>query len=297
MPVSVRVRACLAMSVVGVAAMVSAAQPVIVYDSQGFEAPLFAPVALEKQDGWTSDFAPDNAFVQTAVVRSGSQAVRLSAAGLSGVNWWFKPLNYTVNPAATPLVYLTYDLMVDSSTPASGSWGFEIFDPSFTARYGLSSISNSLGTFTTQRFDIVGINNTGVVIPKNTWKRYRVVLDFAAKTSTFFVNGAQAGPVVVWDSSVFIPGLTIADADFRVTGPGADNCYIDNYSVVAARRPCAGDADGNGVVNFSDVTTTLANFGGTTLIPNISGDADGNETVNFSDVTSVLANFGGGCAN
>lgn len=57
---------------------------------------------------------------------------------------------------------------------------------------------------------------------------------------------------------------------------------------------CPGDADGNGNVNFSDITSVLANFGDTGA-PGIPGDADGNGIVTFGDVTSVLANFGNVC--
>lgn len=54
---------------------------------------------------------------------------------------------------------------------------------------------------------------------------------------------------------------------------------------------CAGDADGDGVVNFADITNVLANFGMATG----AGDADGDGAVTFADVTAVLANFGLPC--
>jgi hypothetical protein len=52
-----------------------------------------------------------------------------------------------------------------------------------------------------------------------------------------------------------------------------------------------GDANGDGVVSFADVTAVLANFG-VSGHPGVAGDADCSGTVNFADVTSVLANFG-----
>lgn len=61
--------------------------------------------------------------------------------------------------------------------------------------------------------------------------------------------------------------------------------------IVTAPPSCSGDADGNRTVNFADVTTVLANFGGTPP----PGDADSDGLVTFSDVTSVLANFGATC--
>jgi YVTN family beta-propeller protein len=55
--------------------------------------------------------------------------------------------------------------------------------------------------------------------------------------------------------------------------------------------PCPGDASGDQVVDFGDVTSVLANFG--TAGPR--GDADHDGDVDFGDVTSVLANFGVPC--
>ncbi len=54
---------------------------------------------------------------------------------------------------------------------------------------------------------------------------------------------------------------------------------------------CLGDADRNDTVNFTDILSVLANFGG----GGPAGDADHNNIVNFNDVLSVLANFGAPC--
>jgi hypothetical protein len=51
------------------------------------------------------------------------------------------------------------------------------------------------------------------------------------------------------------------------------------------------------VVNFSDITSVLSNFG-TSYPPGTvtgQGDADASDGVNFGDVTAVLANFGSTC--
>jgi hypothetical protein len=66
---------------------------------------------------------------------------------------------------------------------------------------------------------------------------------------------------------------------------------IDDFrveTVECAPPPgCLGDANLDGEVNFLDVTTVLANFGGA----GPQGDADFDGDVDFSDVTTVLANF------
>lgn len=78
------------------------------------------------------------------------------------------------------------------------------------------------------------------------------------------------------------------------TGNGAAGGSTALAYGVAAPAPCVGDADNDGVVNFSDITSVLANFGLTNAGPG-QGDADVSGSVDFSDVTSVLANFGSDC--
>jgi hypothetical protein len=60
---------------------------------------------------------------------------------------------------------------------------------------------------------------------------------------------------------------------------------------------CPGDANGDRVVNFADITAVLANFG--SVYPpgvlNGPGDANHDGSVTFADVTAVLANFGVPC--
>lgn len=55
--------------------------------------------------------------------------------------------------------------------------------------------------------------------------------------------------------------------------------------------PCLGDATGNRVVDFADITAVLANWGGA----GPAGDADHDGDVEFADVTAVLASFGVPC--
>jgi hypothetical protein len=52
-----------------------------------------------------------------------------------------------------------------------------------------------------------------------------------------------------------------------------------------------GDVNGDGFVTLTDLSTLLANFGGTNKARN-QGDLDGNGMVNLSDLSTLLANFG-----
>jgi hypothetical protein len=85
----------------------------------------------------------------------------------------------------------------------------------------------------------------------------------------------------------------------RAGTPAAPGIEVDFDDVRLDASPiptfCVGDADGNGAVNFDDITSALANFG-TDYSPDTgAGDADGNGSVNFDDLTTVLANFGNAC--
>ncbi len=57
--------------------------------------------------------------------------------------------------------------------------------------------------------------------------------------------------------------------------------------------PCAGDANGDHVVNFADLNTVLSNFGQSGA--SLAGDVNHDGVVNFADVNLVLSAFGSAC--
>lgn len=59
-------------------------------------------------------------------------------------------------------------------------------------------------------------------------------------------------------------------------------------------KTCAGDINGDGVVNLTDLGFLLANFGRTGVLPQ-DGDADFDGDVDISDLGLVLAAFGNAC--
>ncbi|HBS29346.1 MAG TPA: hypothetical protein DEB06_07825 [Phycisphaerales bacterium] len=69
-------------------------------------------------------------------------------------------------------------------------------------------------------------------------------------------------------------------------------CVLSVQFVDAADARCPGDADGNGVIDFDDISAVLSNW----LTVGASGDASGDCMVDFVDITSVLANWNGGCS-
>jgi predicted lipoprotein with Yx(FWY)xxD motif len=87
-------------------------------------------------------------------------------------------------------------------------------------------------------------------------------------------------------------------ADLIVGAPFDDNNGAESGSAFVfvsqtTSNPCQGDANGDNLVNFSDLNAVLAAFGqsGDGLI----GDVNGDGVVNFSDLNEVLANFGNTC--
>lgn len=96
--------------------------------------------------------------------------------------------------------------------------------------------------------------------------------------TTFHTGGSfeLAGTTGQADSGVLIGG------NFTLTGGFWGRVRMDE---------CLGDADGNGVVNFADITSVLANW----LDFGASGDANNDWFVDFQDITIVLANWGATC--
>ena len=78
-------------------------------------------------------------------------------------------------------------------------------------------------------------------------------------------------------------------------GRWTDTLDIQTFRItIGGAGVCPGDADGNNIVNFDDITATLANWGAST-VPWTDGDTDGNCLVEFDDITTTLANWGASC--
>ena len=60
-----------------------------------------------------------------------------------------------------------------------------------------------------------------------------------------------------------------------------------------ASKPCDGDTNGDGVVNFADLNTVLSQFGQTGQ--GLAGDVNNDGVVNFADLNGTLTNFGSTC--
>lgn len=105
---------------------------------------------------------------------------------------------------------------------------------------------------------------------------------------------------------IVVPGV----ASFRVTALGASSGYstrkraevlrsagaqIEITGITLTPAPCDGDSDGDGVVDFDDITATLAAWGSDYSPLTGAGDANHDSVVDFDDITGVLANWGSTC--
>lgn len=114
-------------------------------------------------------------------------------------------------------------------------------------------------------------------------------------------SGIGAAPGVItlsFDTSGAAPGsqsrtFHIHTSDEDIPGETIDLLELTWQVTIVPPVPgdCFGDADGNLLIDFGDITSVLANWGGGAG----PGDADGNGVVNFQDITAVLSRFGAHC--
>lgn len=105
-----------------------------------------------------------------------------------------------------------------------------------------------------------------------------------------FHNATRLGLIIDIHSRTIYPGGIL-------TTPRT--VYLDHVGFfegpqMAPPPNCAGDADGNSVVNFADITSVLTNFNAT-YTGTGPGDSNHDGVVNFADITSTLSTFNMPC--
>ncbi len=196
-----------------------------VVDSLGFETPFtttFAPMGgggyagqLEGQvpgpvaptagGTWlqTSNAGTSTATIQTAVVDTGAQAVRVNHTSGSENRWgvpvsgWpnFGPLTQT---PPGPLRYICIDWSMNVTASTAGGlgpfFGIDANDDDFNpiSRLGFAGVNSVDGEIV---YDTpTGLFTSGVFAPLGAWNDYRMVLDYATDSYGFMVNGILATP-------------------------------------------------------------------------------------------------------
>lgn len=110
-----------------------------------------------------------------------------------------------------------------------------------------------------------------------------------------------AGPFVLDQSFQILTASTVIGAFHQVEAVGPDAAYEcdvtyseTSVSIVVTLAPppsCPGDANGDNMVNFDDISAVIANW----LGAGPEGDADGSGQVNFEDINAVIANWLAAC--
>lgn len=132
------------------------------------------------------------------------------------------------------------------------------------------------------------------------------------------IVGGPGNHVAAWDGDSWstlgtgfnIGAWAVAVFDDDADGPdppalyvGGEFTVVDSVPIQHLARwgcpritppPCA-DANGDGDVNFADITAVLANFGEDYSPGTGMGDANGDGVVTFGDITAVLSAWGMGC--
>jgi hypothetical protein len=157
---------------------------------------------------------------------------------------------------------------------ASGNWmtanGDENIDITVntpTHALAFDTTANQFGPALIDFFDETGNEIASIKVPTNTFRFVGVTSDQPIRRVNFAsVLGAQ------------------------------QNTGFDTIRTAEIAPPlCLGDADGDGDVDFADVTAVLTSFGMTYSSPGGLGDADQDLNVDFADITSVLTNFNSVC--
>lgn len=176
-------------------------------------------------------------------------------------------------PSGQP-VTSTFGVMISKSA-AETSGGFLV-----SAQTGAISLLNG-GYAASNRIA------TGATATFNTWNDYTYRWNVATGEGTLILNGAT-----VASHTTTLSGAVYASNLFSTTdaAPGAANAFgfFDDLSLaaVSAAAPCAGDLNGDGQRDASDLAVLLGAWG------TAGGDVNGDGTTNGSDLAVLLGGWG-----
>jgi hypothetical protein len=208
--------------------------------STGFEAPEYVPGDLVGQNGWDAiGFFEDdivNVNVQTAVVRSGAQAVSLSGSGEGAGAFAYNVTPYT--PAADKLITIDFDMQWGTSgNTRSYLYGVQAYDTELN-QIGSVGVAQAFGVYNAVVFDADGtaITIPGAVVTAGEWNHFQLLLDYESQTYRALVDGF-ASPAIPFQTAGIVD---FGETDlFRDAGLGNanDTAYFDNLSTVTSVVP------------------------------------------------------------
>lgn len=187
----------------------------------GFEAPEFAVGGLNGQGGWSGD-----GTVQSGVVRTGAQALRLDASGPAS-HQAVRSFNF---PIAGQRVRMSGDLRRSGTQEQQA--GLSLFgDTGFIAQV----------TYIGGQSYILGNTNSATpaqAFGDNAWHRVEVILDAESQTMSATIDGVSLGTLAI-NTVPFPTALTsVGLYSFGASG-GTQDIYLDNLDVKTVPPPGA----------------------------------------------------------
>jgi hypothetical protein len=224
---------------------------------------LLVGAVLEAVDGSRDAFPTSYGFVPFFAMDDGEGSTRLDEDLIIA-------LDAAYNVAGQPSLGFFVENLSDAFPTVASQQGMNMAE--WAARGGYSMMQALTGwvhPFPASRAPLVASMNpaTGIALAHGM---------FGTRFFELYVGDLDAAAAGALDVS----GAPVVDA-------------LREWALVLASPPsgCPGDADGNGGVDFADITATLAAWG----LSGPAGDADQDGDVDFADVTSVLASFGAAC--
>ncbi len=231
---------------------------------------------------------PNTCIIRTELARTGSKSAKVTPSNGATSSWWWKGVDHDTN--GTGFIIVIWDMYLTAST-LQGNYGIDMYTPD------VDRIASVRVNFADQ-IEMVGfpgglqeVITTSLTYTRNTWARFKAVLNYNTRTMELFVNGESAGSTEMNPAASNVFG----DADiwhFNIGSDSNDSGYYDNLIILySATTPVEGDVDGNGCVDDADLLAVLFAFGGN----DVQADVNADGIVDDADLLTVLFNFGSGC--
>jgi len=221
----------------------ASAQAGLIYDAQGFEAPLFAPGNVDGQNGWLAD--PAGHTLHTIIngadgVTSpiGSQMLRISQT--TGTRWSFPDISAPV--AARTLgedwIWAKFDINAPVANTTTAFFGVSAYNSAGAQLAGARVRASDGAIIATLDPDGPGgvafgnylVGNPALALPRGQWLNLGVA-----------VNVVTGGVAITSGNNILIAGTAAAGfatlSDFDAMSGGAasltQSMYLDNYIITS----------------------------------------------------------------
>jgi hypothetical protein len=270
----------------------------------GFELPDYQPGALQTQAGWLWDgtgqstVGASSAVVQSAIAKTGSQAVLVTRAANSDRHW---AMPKTGLPTQR-FIAIDWDMRVTEAPLTTGYgpfFGVDSNDRSsgFARVLGTLGVDASTGEVLYQESQSGFLTPTTSIVAFDQWNHYRLVLDFLSDSYKGFVNGVQVVDSHFVDDTTLQELNTFSDSDIMAVAAESDavsqaltsSAVYDNFVV---RDGLVGDYDIDGDVDNADYSRWRATFGNSVGVPGNLADGNKNGVVDAADYVVWRDNLG-----